>query len=585
MGAPQFGARKAASCSLDDIKGVADYAHAYGCRLHVALNTILRDSEVEEARHMAWQLYEAGADALIVQDTALMCGDMPPIELHASTQCDNRTAEKVLFWEKMGLAQVVLARELSISEIAEIAKQSNVRLEAFIHGALCVSFSGQCYMSYAIGGRSANRGECAQPCRMAYDVTAADGSSLCKRRHVLSLKDNNQTQNIEALIDVGVSSFKIEGRLKDAAYVSNVTMHYRQLLDQIIARKPELRRLSVGEVIPSFSPDVRKSFNRGFTDYFAHGRQNDIWQPLTPKSIGEPIGKATSCKGNEADIATSVKIANGDGLVYISTDGRTGGMRVNTATDKGKVQHVSCQSIAGLHVGDMIFRNLDTKFEALLKNDSTRRLVDIDICATIVGNDLTVSIKDIEGISSQTTTHIECEKARNAGAGEQALRNAMNKTGDTIFRLRDMSVADEVGELFIPQSVCNGIRRTALAEHLAKRIEAHRPLPYTRMVEGDVRFPAEGVLVQEANILNAEAKAFYESHGAEVSQMAFESKKKVPSGAVVMTTRHCILHSLGRCIKTNPKNASLLPLHITSDNNTFLIKTDCKACVMRVFKQ
>ena len=350
IGAPQFGARKAAANTIDDIAQLADYAHTFGARVHVALNTLLFDHEVPDAKRLAWDLYRAGADVLIVQDMALLAADMPPIELHASTQCDNRSPEKVLFWQRVGMGQVVLARELSIKEIANIAKQTTVRLEAFVHGALCVSYSGQCYMSLVRGGRSANRGECAQPCRLAYDVTSADGQTLLRGAHALSMRDNNQTDNIEQLIDAGISSFKIEGRLKDVDYVSNITLHYRQRIDEVLARRPDLSRLSRGVVTPGFEPSPAKSFNRGFTDYFAHGRQPDIWQPRTSKSIGEPLGKVAVVKGQTLDIRTPIAVANGDGLCFFGRNGLAG-LKVNTAQNVGKgVVRVVTQNAAGARV-------------------------------------------------------------------------------------------------------------------------------------------------------------------------------------------------------------------------------------------
>src|SRR5512143_848810 len=334
IGGPAFGARANAGNEINDIERLAAHAHRYSARVLVALNTILKDEELEEARRIAWQVYEAGADALIVQDMGLLELDLPPIQLHASTQTDNRTAAKVKFLEQVGFSQVVLARELSLAQISEIAAQTSVALEFFIHGALCVSYSGQCYVSHAQTGRSANRGECSQMCRLPMSLEGSDGQVIVQQQHLLSLKDNNQTNNLRALAEAGISSFKIEGRLKDLSYVKNVTAHYRTELDKIIEALPQFKRSSAGRCTFFFTPQPEKSFNRGSTDYFVNERKEDMLSPLTPKFAGESIGKVTAVGRGWFEVDSTAPINNGDGLSYFNAMNELVGVRVNRAEGK-----------------------------------------------------------------------------------------------------------------------------------------------------------------------------------------------------------------------------------------------------------
>lgn len=587
IGAPQFGARRAAANTLDDIEEVVGYAHLYGCRVHVTLNTVLYDDEVASARKMAWQLYKAGVDVLIVQDAALLDVDsMPPIELHASTQCDNRGADKVLFWQSMGLRQVVLARELTLEEIADIARRSTVRLEAFIHGALCVSYSGQCYMSLARGGRSANRGECAQPCRLPYDVVSADGRTIMRHAYPLSLKDNNQTQNIEALIDAGVSSFKIEGRLKDPHYVANVTLHYRRIMDEILARRKELRRISSGSVTPGFAPQPEKSFNRGFTDYFAHGRQTDIWQPLTPKSLGQPVGKVTKIAApNKISIRTSDLIANGDGLCFIGhSPDHFCGTRVNTSHTSEQATELNVQSTKGIAVDDTAYRNLDTAFANILAHDKTRRTIEVSIAISYADEHFTLSVSDNDGIRTTTTIAAESQEAHSAEASKAQMTRAMTKTGGTAFDVTNVTVTAGAASRFVAASELNAMRRTALEAHATARIGYFRSADCQRKENADVLWPA-AKLTAYANVTNSEAKAFYERHGAETEEPGYETQQNIAKSARLMTTRHCIMNALGKCIRKHPECARMNPLSLRSeDGRTYTAKMNCSLCQMEIYQ-
>lgn len=587
IGAPQFGARKAAANTMEDIEEVVAYAHLFGCRVHVTLNTILYDNEVAAARRMAWQLYEAGVDVLIVQDAALLdTSSMPPIEIHASTQCDNRNASKVLFWQSIGLRQVVLARELSLAEIAEIAKLTTVRLEAFIHGALCVSYSGQCYMSLARGGRSANRGECAQPCRLPYDVLSVDGRTLMRHSFPLSLKDNNQTQNIESLIDAGVSSFKIEGRLKDPGYVANVTLHYRRVIDEILARRNELRRISSGTVTPGFEPQPWKSFNRGFTDYFAHGRQAGIWQPLTPKSLGQPIGKVTKiAKQGAISIRTSEVIANGDGLCFIGhSPEHFCGTKVNTSRPAGAATELNVQNTKGIAVGDDAFRNLDTAFANALAHDKTRRTIDVSIAIAYSGGSFTLTVEDGDGVRTETTIATESQEARSAEATEAQMTRAMTKTGGTAFNVGEVKVSAEAATRFVTASELNAMRRSALEAHAKARTEHFRPADCQREENPAAIWPKQN-LTAYANVTNKEAMTFYERHGAKTEEQGYETQQNMAKSARLMTTRHCIMNALGKCIRKHPECAVLTPLTLRDeDGRTYTAKMNCAICQMEIYQ-
>ncbi len=585
IGAPCYSARKAAGNSVEDIGRLVRYAHLYGARVHVALNTLLRDEEVSAARRLAWELYGVGVDVLIVQDMSLLCGGMPPMELHASTQCDNRTLEKVRFWEKVGMGQVVLARELSIEEIGAIARGTRVRLEAFVHGALCVSYSGQCYMSLLKGGRSANRGECAQPCRLGYDVVGADGTVLMRRGHALSLKDNNQAGNIEELIDAGVSSFKIEGRLKDVEYVSNITLYYRQIIDEILSRRPDLERLSSGRVVAGFEARPEKSFNRGFTEYFAHGRRADIWQPKTSKSIGEKIGKVVKVgKGGVIEVRTGAEIANGDGLCYFGVRGLEG-LKVNTAERVGRdVVRIGAQNVGCVREGDVVWRNADVAFEETLRHDRTERKIGVEMRLGYSGGSFELVMRDEEGIATRTVMAVGSEAARNREMMGRQMAGALTKLGGTAYEATGVVVEDSAAGRFVTMGLMNEMRRRAIEEHTEARVARHGALKVEREEEEGAMWPV-GEIGREGNVINGEARRFYESHGARVVEWGYERQGE-KRGVKVMTTRHCILNSLGMCVRRSGGGAGLLPLSIVdSDGKRYEVRVDCGRCEMGIWTE
>ncbi len=583
MGAPAFGARKQAANSIDDIAQVVRAAHIYGVRIYVALNTLLFDNEVVEAVRIANELYKAGVDALIVQDMALVENtDMPPIALHASTQLSNHTADKVLFWQRLGMEQVVLDRELTRDEIRAIAEQTDVRLECFVHGALCVSYSGRCFMSQVQCGRSANRGDCAQLCRLPYTVRDAAGHTLAKDKYVLSLRDLNRSDQLEEMIDAGVSAFKIEGRLKSADYVANVTLNYRQRLDEIIARRKDLRRASAGRVLPGFEPDLAKSFNRGFTSYFFHGRQPAIWQPDTPKSLGEYVGRATNVSRGSFDIKSDRELSYGDGLFFI-VDDKSDGLKANRVEKVGGgVQRVFPLRMNGITDGARVYRNMSVAFAAQMKNDTTKRVIDIEIQVEATADGLfSVSIVDEEGIESCTRKKLTTNPATNPDSTRSLIAKQFSKLGGTPYEASHIDVSPEAAAHFATAAELNALRREAVETHTHSRIEAHRPTD-TRTTPTDTPYIVDE-LKREGNVLNDKAKAFYLRHGTRVTEWGYE--RQLPQhGTKVMTTRHCLLNSLGLCLKQNPKSKQLLPLTLEHGKDVYTATPDCRACEMTIIK-
>ena len=403
IGAPQFSARSAAGNSLDDIRQLVEYAHLFHAKVYVALNTILNDSELAAAEKIIWDVYHAGAGAIIIQDAGILNLSLPPIAIHASTQMDNRNLKKVRFLEDAGFSQVVLARELTINEIKDIATHTSVALEVFVHGALCTSYSGQCYISQALSGRSANRGVCAQYCRLPYTLQDAGGNVLASQKHLLSLKDLNQSDFLEELLDAGVSSLKIEGRLKESSYVKNSTAYYRQKLDTIFEKRPEYRAASSGESIPFFMPNPQKSFNRGFTNYFLHGRTKNIASPDSPKSIGEPVGNVADVKGNHFTLAGQKTIHNGDGLCFGST-----GFRVNRVEGN----QIFPAEMPRLTPGTTLFRNYDHEFEKTLSGKSAERKMRIEWLLEENSFGFSLTITDEAGFSATITQDFAKELAK-----------------------------------------------------------------------------------------------------------------------------------------------------------------------------
>ena len=577
IGAPKFGARAAAGNSLDDIRALCDFAHIYNVSIYVALNTILRDDELKEAERMIHQLYDAGVDALIVQDLGLTRLDIPPIALHASTQMDNCTPEKVCFLAQVGFEQVVLARELTLDEIRRIAQATpkDVALEAFVHGALCVSYSGRCYLSSALTGRSANRGACAQCCRLPYTMVDADGRTIARDKHLLSLRDMNRSDDLEAMIAAGVSSLKIEGRLKDVAYVKNVTAYYRQRLDEILARDTSLRRASDGRSTYSFVPRPEKSFNRGFTDYFLHGRTPDITSFDTPKSIGEPLGRASASRGGGLVVDGTKPLHNGDGLVFFNPRGELEGFRVNRAEGR----RIVAARMPAVKPGTLLYRNVDSAFEAVLAKPSAERRITIDIVWSATSDGFALTLTDTSGSSVTVTRTFSAEPA--VKPQEENIRTQLSRLGTTPFEAARITV-DMHENLFVPSSLLGEMRREAVDRLLSERL-ARRTRRRRRAESPTAVYPSSTV-DYTANISNAKAEAFYRSHGVRTVERAYEEQPR--AGVPLMFTRHCLRYSMGWCpVHQQGRSPFREPYYLLHEGTRLRLEFDCARCEMRVINE
>ncbi|MBO7469178.1 MAG: U32 family peptidase [Bacteroidales bacterium] len=602
IGGPSFGAREKVGNSIEDIEKLCNHAAVFGAKVYVTLNTLLFDNELEQARKIAWDCYNAGVDALIVQDMALLMMDMPPIALHASTQCNNTTAEKVKFLEDVGFKQVVLARELSINEIKEIRSKTTVPLEFFVHGALCVSYSGQCYLSHVIGHRSANRGACAQPCRLKWNLEDENGNVLITNRHMLSLRDMNNSKNLEELIDAGITSFKIEGRLKDADYVKNTTAFYRQAIDEIIEKRPDLERASRGVSTPSFVPNLDKSFSRGFTDYFAHGRQKNIDAPFTPKSMGEYIGEIKKIDGKRliVKLKEDVTLHNGDGLCFLDDDKQLQGFNVNgvegnvilcskeisplPSVGRNDIKKIVISSEAKRSREISLYRNFDIIWQKSVENSTGNRKLPIRLELSETSEGLRLS-------SGNVSVCLQCQKdvAKNPEKVIETIRTKLSQWGDTKFVVENIDIQlDTV--CFIPTSILGEMKRQLVTELEKSLIERQRVgarhfdrpqgAEKSHSIEGDFSTTLEMTrLSYLGNVTNSLSRKFYENHG--VPHIDDGLEKTMPDGEiVVMTTKHCIRYANGMCSKEIGKPTT--PLYITNERGRFRLDFDCKKCCMKV---
>ncbi|QOY92473.1 U32 family peptidase [Massilia sp. UMI-21] len=597
IGGPAFGARHNASNPLEDIASLVEFAHRYRARIFVTMNTIMHDSELELAREQIWQLYEAGVDALIIQDMGLLEMDLPPIQLHASTQCDIRTAEKAKFLGDVGFSQLVLARELTVEQIRKIKSEVDTPLEYFVHGALCVAFSGQCFISHADTGRSANRGDCSQACRLPYTLSDGQGRVVAYEKHLLSMKDNDQSRNLEALVDAGIRSFKIEGRYKDMGYVKNITAHYRLLLDELLERRPEFARASSGATRVLFTPDVDKNFHRGHTDYFALGRQDDIGAFDSPKYIGVELGTVTRIGPDFIELATNAAMANGDGLNYMNKR-ETVGIQANTAEKLGDDQHdpergqrwrvfpnEMIKTLAGLKVGTIVHRNRDHHWESALNKKSSERRVRVDLLLAEQPDGLVLGMRDEDGIETSTCAAIALQPAQQGAQAESALRTSIAKLGNTMFEAG--SVELQLSQpWFVPSSAVNALRRDAVAAHEAARL-ASWERPGRKPPSTPPALYPEQQLSYLANVYNEQARAFYHKHGVQLIDAAYEAHEE--AGEVsLMITKHCLRFSFNLC----PKQAKGVqgvqgqvkaePMTLVSGNERYTLRFDCKPCEMHV---
>lgn len=593
IGGPGFGARVEAANAFDDIKKLTDFAHRFNARVYMTLNTIVNDEELKDAVRLAWRAYENGVDALIVQDMGILSSDLPPIQLHASTQCDVRTPEKARFLESVGFSQVVLAREMSLEEIKRSYDAlQRARIEFFIHGALCVSYSGQCYASFAATGRSANRGACAQLCRLPYSVYTEDGRELIADRHVLSLKDNNQTENLEALIDAGVRSFKIEGRLKDADYVKNITAHYRAKIDEILARRPEFTRSSDGVSRVSFTPNPQKSFNRGFTDYFTCGRHHDTAVFETPKNTGERIGKIVSITPDALIVASTDPLHNADGLTYLTREKTLMGFAVNRAEElePGRWRltlrdRPIFKKHPQLAPGVILYRNRDQKWDEALAKPTARRVIAVQALWQATDDGFSLTLSDAKGNEGKAFAKPESlQKAADTQRNRANIEKNIRKTGETDYEVTDIEIRGE--EFFAPASVVNQMRRVALAALEANRKAHFKRLPQEKI---DEKLSYPDPTDYRANVLNSAAVDFYARHGAPITEPALETGS-VTRDVPLMLTKHCVRYALGLCLKDNIEKVKADPtlkdryrpdpLILKSGPNTYRATFDCKKCEM-----
>lgn len=589
IGAPKFGARAAAVNSLEDIAALVAYAHLYNVRIYVTVNTILKEEELAETEKMIWELYRIGVDALIVQDMGITRLNLPPIPLHGSTQMDNRTPEKVRFLADAGFRQVVLARELSLQEIRRIHEACpETPLEVFVHGALCVSYSGQCYVSQACFGRSANRGECAQFCRLPFSLVDADGKTIVRDKHLLSLKDLNQSEVLEDLLDAGASSLKIEGRLKDVSYVKNVMAAYRSKLDAIFARRKEYVRASSGTCRFDFTPRLDKSFSRGFTHYFLQGRDREISSFDTPKSLGEEMGTMKEQRGNYLTVAGVKPFHNGDGVCFLDEQGRLQGFRINRV-DGNKLYPAG--DVPRIKPRTRLFRNFDQEFERILARKSVERKIGVGWELTDTPSGFALTAADEDG--NRITLSFPYPKELARTPQPENLRTQLGKLGNTPFEVMPLGGTDSPSATtapaiainlsrnwFIPASVIADWRRQAIDKlTAARRITYRRELHVWKPTRH--RFPATS-LTYLGNVMNTAARSFYQAHGVASVEPAYE-KQAVPE-AVLMFCKHCLRYSMGWC-PTHQKGHSPYrePYYLVgTDGKRFRLTFDCKNCQMKV---
>lgn len=566
IGAERFGARAIAGNTLEDIQQLCRYAHQFAVKVYVTVNTIIYDDELTATEQLIQQLYDIGVDAILVQDMGILQMNLPPIALHASTQTDNRSADKVRWLRDVGFRRAVLARELSVDEIADIhAQVPDMPLEVFVHGALCVSYSGLCYASQHCFGRSANRGTCAQFCRMKFDLLDADGHVLEQQRHLLSLKDLNQIDHLEELIKAGASSFKIEGRLKDAFYVKNVVAAYNQRLNSIISRHPnQYCRASKGHVVYSFTPRLEKTFNRGFTTYFLHGRQPDIFSPDTPKAMGEYVGKVKEIRRDSFNVAGTASFANGDGLCFINQDRELEGFRVNRAEGNRLYPY---KMPAHLRPGQALYRNNDQEFERLLSRSSAERKIPITMRLSTVDNGFSLSCGDV-------SVAVECHHQQAEKPPRDNIVRQLSKLGGTSYECEEVELADDFN-YFIPSSVLAELRR-----QLVSRLSESQRRPAAESYTTD-RFvsPPSYSSPYLYNIANRLASEFYG-----MKETAYELKG---GRGPVMQCRHCLRYSLGYCVKHGGRKPLWHePLRLRlGDGRLFPLEFDCKHCQMNVYAE
>ncbi|MCX7848284.1 MAG: U32 family peptidase [bacterium] len=573
IGGPRFGAREKASNEIEAIGRLSEYAHKYWARVYVTVNTLLRDEEVEEAVELIWEMYRVGADAVIIQDVGLLECELPPIALIASTQMHNHTPERVKFLEGVGFTRVILARELTLEEIKAIrAAAPEVELECFVHGALCVCYSGQCYLSYARGGRSGNRGACAQPCRLRYRLVDREGRMVAGPGYLLSLKDLNLTGALGELAEAGVTSFKIEGRLKDRGYVMNTVAWYRRELDEVI-RSGGYGRGSSGRSVSGFIPEIEKTFNRGYTRYYLHGVSEGVNEARSPKWIGEPVGRVVSVLGRVVELEGANRVGNGDGISYFDAQGELKGTRVNVAEGRRLV----VQEELELQPGEMVYRNYDHAFMRALERVRPRREIGVEFEIQIRERECVCRVSDEDGVRVQTRCVWEGNEVSGRADARGRLMRQFEKCGGTEFRCLGVQVVGEIER--VPRvAELNRLRREAL-QRLATQRAIERPRMVRRAGGKRSTFP-ERRLDYTGNVLNQRAAAFYRRHGVEAIEIGGDARETLKN-EVVMRTRYCPLRERGMCVRNREEKNVRAPLFLVDDEGIRLeLRCNKGACCM-----
>ncbi|WP_010135007.1 peptidase U32 family protein [Ochrovirga pacifica] len=583
IGAPQFGARSNANNSIEDVAEMVRYAHLFKAQVFVVINTILYDNELKKCEQMIHQLYEVGVDALIVQDMAIFEMDLPPIVIHASTQANNRTPEHVKFLADAGMKRVVLARELNLDQIKEIHQTTDVELEFFVSGALCVSFSGNCYMSVAGGERSANRGSCAQNCRLPYELKDGDGNTLIKESHLLSIKDLDLSDQMPAMIKAGVMSFKIEGRLKDVVYVKNNVSYLRKRLDEFLngEGKEDYIKASSGRTFYTFDAEMDRSFNRGYTDYFLNHRIEKIGSWESPKSKGQIIGKVIEVKNNKYKIENSEKLNNGDGLYFLNNEGFADGVQINTV-ENGWITPNNFKDIA---IGTLISRNSDANFNKQVEKDNSAiRKIGVELTFKETSDGFALTVVDEDGHTYTEGVITDKELAKKEGFLIANLEKNLVKAGNTPFIVDEIHV-DVTDNWFLPISKINELRRTVLDRLVDLRIEEYHREEQP-IVKTEHPYP-EKSLDYMYNVSNELARQFYHRHGVEEIEKAFELQWE-PGKARVMTTKYCVRYELGKCPHYQKETMGQKikePMTLTHGENEYKLKFNCKPCEMEIWEK
>lgn len=569
IGGARFGARHAAGNSAEQIARVVEYAHQYGVRVHATLNTLLFDDELQEAERQARELISAGIDALIVQDMALLRMNLP-VELHASTQMCNRTSDQARFLSEVGFTRVILERALSLDEIRAVCAATKAQVECFVHGAICVGYSGRCFLSRSMSDRSGNRGACSQPCRLTYDLTDGRGRKYLAGKHLLSVRDLNLSARIGDLLDAGVTSFKIEGRLKDVNYIRNVVAHYRRAVDEALALRPELRRSSFGESVPDFTPDPAKSFTRGVSEYFFAGRRKGVASFDTPKSVGEYVGRVASTGENRFRMEEDHTLAPGDGICFV-VRGELKGTHVN-AVDGDRV---TPNRMEGIVPGTEVYRNFDLRFNQSLERSRTRRVIPLRAEVCVTGGRVTVRFDDERGGRFEFRTEGDFAPAQNAAKMETTLREQLRKTGGTIFRVEEVRIAWPCGVRFVPVSLLALLRRDAL--ECVRKTYLSMPLEHVILSENpDAKYPSSRLAAEE-NVTNRLAEAFYRDHGVTEIERGLDLEPAT-TGRCVMRSAYCIRREIGECLREHPRLTG--DLYLERGTLRYKLEFDCALCEM-----